>query len=33
MYKKSAEGWMKHLDFLILDLICLEFSYLLSYLS
>lgn len=32
MYRKSAEGWMKHLDFLILDLICLEFSYLLSYL-
>ena len=31
MYKKSAAGWLKHLDFIILDLICLELAFILSY--
>ncbi|MDO5335991.1 MAG: sugar transferase [Eubacteriales bacterium] len=30
MYKKSTRGWLKHLDFLILDCLCLEFSFLLT---
>lgn len=32
MYKRAKKGWTKHLDFLILDLICLEVSYVLAYL-
>lgn len=31
MYKKSPKGWLKHLDFLILDLICLQTAFLLAY--
>ena len=27
MYAKKAQGWMKHLDFIILDMICLHLSY------
>lgn len=23
MYKKSVQGWLKHLDFMILDVVCL----------
>lgn len=26
MYSKAAKGWMKHLDFIILDLVCLELA-------
>ena len=26
MYKKERKSWMKHLDFTILDIICLEKS-------
>lgn len=26
MYERSAEGWAKHLDFILLDMICLEIS-------
>lgn len=22
MYKKSVQGWLKHLDFMILDVVC-----------
>lgn len=32
MYKKERKSWMKHLDFTILDIICLELAYALSYL-
>ena len=31
MVQKQKHGWLKHLDFIILDLICLEVSYLLAY--
>lgn len=31
MYEKSATGWLKHFDFMILDIVCLELSFLLSY--
>lgn len=31
MYEKSAKGWLKHCDFMILDIGCLELSFLLSY--
>ncbi|MCI8483871.1 MAG: sugar transferase [Lachnospiraceae bacterium] len=30
MYKKQKKSWVKHLDFLILDLICLEIAFYLS---
>ena len=31
MYKLAAKGWIKHLDFIILDIIILQASYLLAY--
>ena len=31
MYEKAATGWAKHLDFIILDMICLELSFALAY--
>lgn len=31
MYKKSPKGWLKHLDFIILDYICLQVAFLLAY--
>ena len=31
MYKKTYNGWLKHADFLILDLICLQLSFNISY--
>lgn len=30
MYKKQKKSWVKHLDFLILDLLCLEFTFYIS---
>lgn len=32
MYKRERKSWMKHLDFTILDMICLELAYALAYL-
>lgn len=32
MYRKSASGWLKHLDFLVIDLISLEVSFFCAYL-
>lgn len=32
MYKKQKKSWVKHLDFLLLDMICLEAAFFLSYL-
>ena len=32
MYKKQKKSWVKHLDFLLLDILCLEAAFLLSYL-
>lgn len=31
MYRKDSEEWLKHMDFIILDLICLQLSYVLAY--
>lgn len=31
MYQKLTEGWLKHADFIILDVICLQIAYILSY--
>lgn len=31
MYKKSAKGWLKHWDFILLDLICLQLAFLIAY--
>ena len=31
MYNKRPKGWLKHLDFLILDILVLELSYLIAY--
>ena len=27
MYRKDAQGWLKHADFIVLDLICLQLAY------
>lgn len=32
MYRKSRSSWLKHLDFLILDLLCVNFSFLAAFL-
>ena len=32
MYKKSAKGWFKHGDFILLDLLCLQAAFILAYL-
>ena len=31
MYRKDTEEWLKHIDFIILDLICLQVAYVLAY--
>lgn len=31
MYKRSANGWLKHLDFMLLDLCCIQIAYYISY--
>mgnify|MGYP001042765485 CR=1 FL=1 len=31
MYKKNASGWMKHIDFIILDLLCIQLAFYISY--
>lgn len=31
MYRKGFQGWLKHLDFIILNMICINLSYLLAY--
>lgn len=33
MYQKSTRGWLKHLDFILLDVICLQISYALAFLT
>ena len=32
MYKRSRKGWLKHIDFILLDLLCLTVSYILAHL-
>nr|WP_295281367.1 sugar transferase [uncultured Blautia sp.] len=31
MYRKDSEGWLKHSDFIVLDMICLQLAYILAY--
>lgn len=31
MYRKNANGWLKHIDFIILDMICLELAFMVAY--
>lgn len=31
MYRKKSNGWFKHFDFIIIDLLCVQFSYVLAY--
>ncbi|MCD7864617.1 MAG: sugar transferase [Clostridiales bacterium] len=31
MYRKETEGWLKHYDFILLDLICLQVAFVLAY--
>ena len=31
MYRRDAKGWLKHLDFIVLDLIVLQIAFILSY--
>ncbi len=31
MYKKNSSSWLKHLDFIVLDLLCVQFAFYLSY--
>ena len=33
MYSPKAQGWQKHLDFIILDMICLQGAFLLAYIT
>lgn len=27
MYRKDSEGWLKHFDFLVLDMLCLQVAF------
>ena len=31
MYKRNAQGWLKHLDFMLWDLLVLQASFVLGY--
>lgn len=31
MYKKRSDGWLKHVDFILLDMICLQIAFVLAY--
>lgn len=31
MYRKDSESWLKHIDFILLDMICLQLAYILAY--
>ena len=31
MYKKSPQGWLKHWDFILLDIICLQLAFIIAY--
>ena len=31
MYKRNAQGWSKHLDFMVLDIIVLQLAYIIAY--
>ena len=31
MYKREYEGWMKHMDFILIDMLCLQLAFWLAY--
>ena len=31
MYRKKAKGWTKHLDFMLLDILCMQLAFVISY--
>ena len=31
MYRKNANGWLKHIDFIILDMVCLQIAFMIAY--
>ena len=31
MYRKISQGWLKHLDFIVLDLLCLHVAFVFAY--
>ena len=31
MYQKKKNPWLKHLDFMLLDVVCLQLAYVMSY--
>lgn len=31
MYRKNTNGWLKHIDFIILDMICLQLAFMIAY--
>ena len=31
MYRKNANGWLKHIDFIIFDMICLQIAFMMAY--
>ena len=33
MYKKNVQSWMKHLDFILLDMLCMNIAFILAYLT
>ncbi len=33
MYKKNVQGWMKHIDFILLDMACLNIAFVAAYLT
>ena len=32
MYRKNSKGWLKHIDFILFDMVCLQLAFLLAYL-
>ena len=31
MYRNVTNGWLKHIDFIVADILCLQIAYILSY--
>ena len=31
MYRKKGRGWTKHIDFMLLDIICIQIAFIVSY--
>lgn len=31
MYRKKRKGWTKHIDFMLLDVLCVQIAFIISY--